>query len=155
MPVHLSLAYVLSSSKSRAGAVTETTGPAKPKICIIRPFTEKVGWLLTSYPYSQTLKKKFTQIWKFTYVISLSQGQVWAPLTGRHAQTPDLSPRRRRQLQRLQRLVRTALPERCHPPHLPLQPGPCCTLASPTGASLDTTHCHHPQPRKQRQAAPC
>ena len=128
--------WLLSSSQSRAETVTETIGPAKPKIFIIWPFTEKVGRLLTSYPYSQTLKIKFTQIWKFTYVISLSQGQVWAPLTGRHAQMPDLSPR-----WQLQRLVRTPLPERCHPPHPPLQPGPCCTLASPTGASLDTIHC--------------
>lgn len=68
--------WLLSSSQSRAETVTETIGPAKPKIFIIWPFTEKVGRLLTSYPYSQTLKKKFTQIWKFTYVISLSQGQV-------------------------------------------------------------------------------
>ena len=42
--------------------MTETIGPAKPKVFIIWPFTEKVGRLLTSYPYSQILKKKFTQI---------------------------------------------------------------------------------------------
>lgn len=35
--------WLLSSSKSRAETVTETTGPAKPKIFITWPFTEKAG----------------------------------------------------------------------------------------------------------------
>ena len=119
--------WLLSSSKSRAETVTETIGPAKPKIFIIWPFTEKVGRLLTSYPYSQTRKKKSTQIWKFTYLTSLAQGQVWAALTA-----PCVKARPLSSAAAAEAGVHPA-PQRCHPPQVPARPGPRCTLAAPTG----------------------
>ena len=107
--------------------MTETIGPAKPKIFIIWPFTEKVGRLLTSYPYSQTRKKKSTQIWKFTYLTSLAQGQVWAALTA-----PCVKARPLSSAAAAEAGVHPA-PQRCHPPQVPVRPGPRCTLAAPTG----------------------